>query len=88
MRVATWNVNSVGARLPRLNEWLEIAEPDVLLMIEYPNMGAFDRPLAEDEATMSKVFGSVVKSNQAFAARDTLRTNRGQVLAREMKFTK
>jgi exodeoxyribonuclease III len=30
VRIATWNVNSVGARLPRLNEWLEIAEPDVL----------------------------------------------------------
>ena len=34
MRIATWNVNSVGARLPRLNEWLEIAEPDVLCLQE------------------------------------------------------
>ncbi len=34
MRVATWNVNSVGARLPRLNEWLELAEPDVLCLQE------------------------------------------------------
>lgn len=63
-------------------------EPDVILMIEYPNMGAFDRPLAEDEATMSKVFGSVVQSNQAFASRDAIRTSRGEVLAREMKFIK
>jgi exodeoxyribonuclease-3 len=34
VRIATWNVNSVGARLPRLNEWLEIAEPDVLCLQE------------------------------------------------------
>ncbi len=34
MRLATWNVNSIGARLPRLNEWLELAEPDVLCLQE------------------------------------------------------
>src|SRR5580704_6552519 len=34
MRIATWNDNSVGARLPRLNEWLELAEPDVLCLQE------------------------------------------------------
>jgi exodeoxyribonuclease-3 len=34
VRVATWNVNSVGARLPRLNEWLELAHPDVLCLQE------------------------------------------------------
>jgi exodeoxyribonuclease-3 len=34
VRIATWNVNSVGARLPRLNEWLELAEPDVLCLQE------------------------------------------------------
>jgi exodeoxyribonuclease III len=30
MRLATWNVNSVKARLPRLLEWLGEAEPDVV----------------------------------------------------------
>jgi exodeoxyribonuclease-3 len=34
VRIATWNVNSVGARLPRLNEWLELAAPDVLCLQE------------------------------------------------------
>jgi exodeoxyribonuclease-3 len=34
VRIATWNVNSVGARLPRLNEWLERAAPDVLCLQE------------------------------------------------------
>ena len=63
-------------------------EPDVMLMIEYKNMAAFDRPLAESEATSAKAFGSVVKSNQAFASRDSMRTNRGNVIAREVRFTK
>jgi exodeoxyribonuclease-3 len=34
MRFATWNVNSVKARLPRLLEWLESTEPDVLCLQE------------------------------------------------------
>lgn len=34
MRIATWNVNSVMARLPRVVEWLAAAEPDVLCVQE------------------------------------------------------
>jgi exodeoxyribonuclease-3 len=34
VRIATWNVNSVLARLPRLVEWLGVAEPDVLCLQE------------------------------------------------------
>ncbi len=34
MRLATWNVNSVKARLPRLLEWLAETEPDILCLQE------------------------------------------------------
>jgi exodeoxyribonuclease-3 len=34
MRIATWNVNSLAARLPKVTWWLERARPDVLLMQE------------------------------------------------------
>ncbi len=34
MRIATWNVNSVIARTPRLLDWLGTAEPDVLCLQE------------------------------------------------------
>ena len=34
MKIATWNVNSIKARLPRLLEWLEGAQPDVVLLQE------------------------------------------------------
>ena len=32
--IATWNVNSLKARLPRVQAWLEDVQPDVLLMQE------------------------------------------------------
>ncbi|HEY7598945.1 MAG TPA: exodeoxyribonuclease III [Candidatus Limnocylindrales bacterium] len=34
MRIATWNVNSLKARMDRVLEWLERGQPDVLLLQE------------------------------------------------------
>ncbi len=34
MKIATWNVNSIKARLPRVLEWLSEAGPDVALLQE------------------------------------------------------
>ena len=34
MRIATWNVNSLKVRMPRVEEWLGYARPDVLCMQE------------------------------------------------------
>ena len=34
MRIATWNVNSIGARLPRLLDWLTTREPDAVALQE------------------------------------------------------
>ncbi|MDQ1436956.1 MAG: exodeoxyribonuclease [Acidimicrobiaceae bacterium] len=34
MRIATWNVNSLKVRMPRVEEWLDYAKPDVLCMQE------------------------------------------------------
>jgi exodeoxyribonuclease-3 len=34
VRIATWNVNSLNARLPRVEAWLEECEPDILCMQE------------------------------------------------------
>ena len=34
MRIATWNVNSIGARIERVAEWLESAAPDVVALQE------------------------------------------------------
>jgi exodeoxyribonuclease-3 len=34
VRIATWNVNSLNARMARVEEWLAIARPDVLCLQE------------------------------------------------------
>lgn len=34
MRIATWNINSIKARLPNVISWLKEAKPDVLLLQE------------------------------------------------------
>ena len=49
MRIATWNVNSVGARLPRLLDWLQTREPDVVALQETKTNDA-GFPTAEVEA--------------------------------------
>ena len=49
MRIATWNVNSIGARLPRLLDWLETRQPDVAALQETKCADA-GFPFAELEA--------------------------------------
>jgi exodeoxyribonuclease III len=34
MKLATWNVNSIRARLPRVTDWLDAANPDVVCLQE------------------------------------------------------
>ena len=34
MKIATWNVNSIKARLPNVLDWLRTAQPDVMLLQE------------------------------------------------------
>ena len=34
MRIATWNVNSLKARLTRVEEWLSYARPDIVCLQE------------------------------------------------------
>src|SRR5262252_3493614 len=34
MRIATWNVNSLKARLERVTMWLDRTKPDILMMQE------------------------------------------------------
>lgn len=48
MRIATWNVNSLKARLEKVSWWLERVKPDVLLLQETKLTDA-DAPFAELE---------------------------------------
>ena len=45
MKIATFNVNGVKGRLPRLLEWLEEARPDVACLQEIKTGDATDAQL-------------------------------------------
>jgi exodeoxyribonuclease-3 len=53
MRIATWNVNSVKARLDKVRWWLDRARSDGLMMQETPELlddhGAPEAPVARPE---------------------------------------
>ncbi|MGH8105597.1 MAG: endonuclease/exonuclease/phosphatase family protein, partial [Arenimonas sp.] len=34
MKIASWNVNSLNVRLPHLEEWLKLRQPDVVVLQE------------------------------------------------------
>jgi exodeoxyribonuclease-3 len=59
VRLATWNVNSVGARVPRLTEWLSLTAPDVLCLQEV-KCAVDDFPY---EAVRSVGYDAVVHGN-------------------------
>ena len=66
MRIATWNVNSVRARLPNVVEWLGEAKPDILLMQEIKcETDAF--PLMEFKAAGYDVYALGQKSYNGVA---------------------
>ncbi|MGD0455558.1 MAG: exodeoxyribonuclease III, partial [Solirubrobacteraceae bacterium] len=57
MRVATWNVNSVKQRVPRLLPWLDQRRPDVLCLQETKlTDDAFDQLLGEELAGRGYAF--------------------------------
>ena len=59
-------------------------EPDLYLMIEYKNMGAFDAPMDEQDAVTKKVFGSIAAANKTGIERESIRTLKGEMLTREL----
>jgi exodeoxyribonuclease-3 len=57
MRIATWNVNSVKQRVPRLLPWLDQRQPDVVCLQETKLAdGAFDQLLGDELAGRGYAF--------------------------------
>jgi exodeoxyribonuclease-3 len=57
VRVATWNVNSVKQRLPRLLSWLDQREPDVVCLQESKlTDDAFEQLLGDELASRGYAF--------------------------------
>jgi hypothetical protein len=59
-------------------------EANLILMVEYRNMAAFDRTQADSDRDDTAVFGSLAKGNQSQTAREAIRRLRGNVLVREL----
>jgi hypothetical protein len=61
-------------------------EPDIMLLVEWKNMAAFDAPLAAQDAVTSQVFGSTAAANQGGMDREAIRHIGSDVLTRELVF--
>ncbi len=73
MRIATWNVNSIRARLPRVTEWLVRTRPDVLCMQELKcQEEQFPLEAFEDLGYNVAVFGQKSWNGVAIASRTPL----------------
>jgi len=70
MRFATWNVNSVKARLPRLLDWLAGTAPDVVCLQETKvEDDKFPREALGDAGYSVEFFGQKTYNGVAIAAR-------------------
>ena len=69
MEIATWNVNSVRARLPRLLPWLEQRQPDVVCLQETKCLDeVFPREPIEDLGYQIETFGQKTYNGVAILA--------------------
>ena len=72
MDIATWNVNSVRARLPRLLPWLEERRPDVVCLQETKCVDeVFPREPIEDLGYHIEVFGQKTYNGVAILSKST-----------------
>ncbi|QDU66546.1 exodeoxyribonuclease III [Engelhardtia mirabilis] len=70
MRCATWNVNSIRARLPRVLEWLERQSPDVVCLQETKCLDeVFPREPIEDLGYNIETFGQKTYNGVAILAK-------------------
>jgi exodeoxyribonuclease III len=70
VRIATWNVNSVKARLPNLLAWLDEAAPDVLLLQETKTVAdGFPRLEIEERGYTCAVVGQKSYNGVAILSR-------------------
>lgn len=73
MKIATWNVNSVRARLPRLIAWLESARPDVVCLQETKCLDEqFPREVLEEAGYEVATYGQRTYNGVAILARSRI----------------
>ena len=63
-------------------------EPNLMLLVEYPNWASFDRGQKYFEELSKRLQGSMKNAQQANIKREELRSLRGSLVAREISFKK
>jgi len=63
-------------------------EANLVLVVVYKNLAAFDRPLADAEKSTAAQFGSLDKAQEMAMRRETLRSVKGTEVYRQLEFTK
>jgi exodeoxyribonuclease-3 len=75
MLIATWNVNSILARLPHVMRWLDSVQPDVLCMQETKcTDDKFPRLLFQERGYQCQLFGQASYNGVAILTRETFDT--------------
>ncbi len=73
MRIASWNVNSIRARLPRVLEWLDAQQPDLLCLQETKVRDEhFPREPFEEREYQAHIFGQKTYNGVAILSRRPL----------------
>ncbi|HUR27389.1 MAG TPA: exodeoxyribonuclease III [Planctomycetota bacterium] len=73
MKIATWNVNSIRARMERVVEWLDAKRPDVLCMQEIKCLDEqFPRQTFEDMGYRVATFGQKTYNGVAILAKQNI----------------
>jgi exodeoxyribonuclease-3 len=73
MQIATWNVNSIRARLPRVLEWLERRKPDVVCLQEIKCVQAqFPREAIEELGYSVEIHGQKTYNGVAVLSRSPM----------------
>jgi exodeoxyribonuclease-3 len=71
VKIATWNINSVRARVDRLCNWLKAAQPDVLFLQELKCTDAeFPREAVEAAGYQSETFGQKTYNGVAVISKE------------------
>jgi exodeoxyribonuclease-3 len=72
LSIATWNVNSARARLPRIVDWLSSAKPDVVCLQEIKCLDEqFPREPIEELGYHIETFGQKTYNGVAILSKDT-----------------
>lgn len=81
MKIATWNINSIKARLPVVTQWLDSASPDIVFMQELKGESAnFPREDFESRGYSLEIHGQKTYNGVAIASKKPMTLISNEIL--------